>query len=321
MPRDPRIEEAYARIGSYASMLEPDQNIDRRHAKRTVPMQVLSLGMSRTGTLTMQRALEILGYPNPYHFSSMYGNILDSDMWVLSMQAKEKQYSYISSTYGASEPVTPARLDEASSVALTDAERGALSKGHFDALLGHCGAVTDSPCVHFHAELISQYPDSKIVLVERDPEKWIASLNTLKKGSRGWMAPILRKLDPGWYGRIYAVGFGFFSCLCRTKRGSVPTDEAAVAGYRLHYEEVRRETPRERLLEYELGSGWGPLCEFLGKDVPEGVEFPRLNEGQSIQDMFEVMRTKAMGRVAQNLGIGAGVVAVGVGLWTRWRSR
>ena len=53
MPRDAKVEKAYSRIGSYARMLEPDQNIDRSRAKRTVPMEVLSMGMSRTGTLCM----------------------------------------------------------------------------------------------------------------------------------------------------------------------------------------------------------------------------------------------------------------------------
>ena len=36
--------------------------------------------------------------------------------------------------------------------------------------------------------------------------------------------------------------------------------------------------PPERLLLYRLGSGWGPLCEFLGDKVPDGP-FPRGNEG------------------------------------------
>ena len=61
----------FKRIGNYARMYNPSQNIDRRHAKRTVPMEVLCLGYSRTGTLTMQKAMEILGYPHPYHFSSV----------------------------------------------------------------------------------------------------------------------------------------------------------------------------------------------------------------------------------------------------------
>src|SRR6187402_2001679 len=39
------------RIGNYAAMLLADQNIDRRNCRRVVPLEVLSLGYSRTGTM------------------------------------------------------------------------------------------------------------------------------------------------------------------------------------------------------------------------------------------------------------------------------
>lgn len=61
----------YARIGNYARIYNPDQRINRLHSHRTVPLEVLCLGMSRTGTLSMQRACQILGYPNPFHFSTL----------------------------------------------------------------------------------------------------------------------------------------------------------------------------------------------------------------------------------------------------------
>ena len=63
--------------------------------------------------------------------------------------------------------------------------------------------------------------------------------------------------------------------------------------YREHYELVRRVTPKERLLEYRLGSGWGPLCEFLGKPVPE-VPFPKTNETDVLlRQVAELIRRRA----------------------------
>jgi hypothetical protein len=53
--------------------------------------------------------------------------------------------------------------------------------------------------------------------------------------------------------------------------------EHAIAVYEGHNEEVVRHVPPERLLVYEAKEGWGPLCEFLGVGVPEGLPFPRLN--------------------------------------------
>lgn len=34
----------------YPELFQPDANIDRRTCRRTIPMEVLSLGLSRTGT-------------------------------------------------------------------------------------------------------------------------------------------------------------------------------------------------------------------------------------------------------------------------------
>lgn len=50
--------------------------------------------------------------------------------------------------------------------------------------------------------------------------------------------------------------------------------------FREHNEEVRRVVKGQGrdLLEYWVGDGWGPLAEFLGVDVPEGVEYPRRDD-------------------------------------------
>ncbi|KAK8008301.1 hypothetical protein PG991_010852 [Apiospora marii] len=37
--------------------------------------------------------------------------------------------------------------------------------------------------------------------------------------------------------------------------------------------------PAGRGFEKDTGSGWEPLCEFLGKKVPD-MRFPQLNEGK-----------------------------------------
>lgn len=47
--------------------------------------------------------------------------------------------------------------------------------------------------------------------------------------------------------------------------------------YRKYFEDIRASVPPTRRLEYTLGSGWEPLCTFLGKDIPD-LPFPRLND-------------------------------------------
>ena len=43
--------------------------------------------------------------------------------------------------------------------------------------------------------------------------------------------------------------------------------------------------PADRLLVYDVRDGWGPLCEFLGKPVPEG-ELPHLNKKENFKTML-----------------------------------
>lgn len=64
-----------------------------------------------------------------------------------------------------------------------------------------------------------------------------------------------------------------------------------------HHETVRRMVPKERLLEFKPGEelGWDRLCAFLGKEVPVGVEFPRLNSraawgGETVQTEDRIIR-------------------------------
>ena len=65
--------------------------------------------------------------------------------------------------------------------------------------------------------------------------------------------------------------------------------------YREHYELVRKIVPRERLLEYKLGSGWEPLWDFLEKEVPD-IEFPRINETASMNEKMAIIAGRGIRR-------------------------
>lgn len=76
-------------------------------------------------------------------------------------------------------------------------------------------------------------------------------------------------------------------------RNSTEFRQNAKEVYKRHYEEVRevlKDQP-ERLLEFRLDDGWGPLCRFLGKPVPD-VPFPKVNEGAEHDEMLKVVYTK-----------------------------
>ena len=61
----------------------------------------------------------------------------------------------------------------------------------------------------------------------------------------------------------------------------------AIDVFERHNAEVRRALPAERLLVYEVGDGWGPLCEFLERPVPD-APFPRVNSTEEFRARFDM---------------------------------
>lgn len=56
------------------------------------------------------------------------------------------------------------------------------------------------------------------------------------------------------------------------------TDRVALQkSYLDHYAYVHSVVSPSKLLDFESGQGWKPLCEFLGKEIPDD-EYPRIND-------------------------------------------
>ncbi len=99
--------------------------------------------------------------------------------------------------------------------------------------------------------------------------------------------------------------------------GSPEDRERATEDFERHAREVAERVPAERLLVYEVKQGWGPLCEFLGVEAPEGEQFPHLNEGERFPAL---MRRAVLSELAPRLGKAASAsAAVALGLWALGR--
>ncbi|KAL2057396.1 hypothetical protein ABVK25_002449 [Lepraria finkii] len=136
--------------------------------------------------------------------------------------------------------------------------------------------------------LITAYPEAKVVLVERDVESWYRSFEGIINSYYMRINDIMEMLDPQLIGptaRLFAYVFRDRKGFSRTRRKQELQQNAKLV-YREHYAHVRAITPKEKLLNFQLKEGWGPLREFLGKDVP-GVPFPRLHGGDTLRD-FQV---------------------------------
>jgi len=60
--------------------------------------------------------------------------------------------------------------------------------------------------------------------------------------------------------------------------------------YERHNQEVIRSITPERLLIFEAREGWAPLCQFLGKPIPD-VDFPHVNSSEEFVSARPELRT------------------------------
>lgn len=191
----------------------------------------------------MRAAMKELGYTDTYHMmSTSIENPPDALLWRAAFAAK----------YHSGPPFTLA---------------------HWDALLGHCAAVCDWPAIAFAPELIAAYPTAKVILTNRPVSSWHAStLKTVHWRVQDWELRWLARLGSWGAGLYYPMLKGFFEDFFE---GDFEGRGKEV--FERHYGEVRRLVSRERLLEYRVQEGWGPLCGFLGDRVPE-TSFPHVND-------------------------------------------
>jgi len=140
----------------------------------------------------------------------------------------------------------------------------------WDALFAGYGAAVDWPACHFWRQLTDCFPDAKVLLTVRDAERWYQSAHdTIYQAMIGSLPiddPVARSQREMAAKIVLEDTFG----------GRFEDRAHAIAVYERHNAEVRRAVPPERLLVYELGQGWEPLCRFLGKPVP-AEPFPKVN--------------------------------------------
>jgi hypothetical protein len=195
-------------------------------------MRLIGAGFPRTGTLSTQAALIRLGYPC-YHMAEVLRRPEHTDAWRAFLHDE-------------------APMD-------------------WHALFADYQATVDAPAAFFHREVMAAFPDAKVLLNLRDPDKWFESFMTLN-GVMAEFVPLREgnaRLD-----RWLSVGEGLIG---RVFGGTLDRD-AVIRTFEEHNRRVQEEVPADRLLVFRVQDGWEPLCAFLGCDLP-AEPFPHLNEG------------------------------------------
>jgi len=131
-------------------------------------------------------------------------------------------------------------------------------------------AAVDWPACSFWRDYYHLYPEAKVILSVRDADSWFDSvMNTIYPHSTGMM----ESDDPGdrrraeWINELVWQG---------TFDGRAEDRAHATAVFEAHNEQVKRLCDPSRLLVFQASEGWEPLCEFLGKPVPN-EPYPRTN--------------------------------------------
>ncbi len=206
-------------------------------------IEVIGAGLPRTGTLSQKLALEELGLGPAYH-------------WVNVIADLEHQVEYW--------------------------ERALDGDGRWEEIFaGHRSSV-DWPGGYFYRELMEAYPDAKVLLSVRDPEAWERSFrDTIWTMSYGeTVMPLLSRaraeIDPRWKRYLALVDRMFWGPQGTFAAGHAEPAQL-IEQMLAHEEAVKRDVPPERLLVWEVGEGWEPLCEFLEVDVPDGP-LPHAND-------------------------------------------
>ena len=158
----------------------------------------------------------------------------------------------------------------------------------------------DNPCLSFAEELITAYPEAKVILTSRPVDDWHKShAATVHKMKTDIPFRIVSWF--GWYLRLhwrYTIP-GYHKAM----RYQYPEDFEADGkqGFEDHNNLIRSLVPKERLLELHLGDGWDPLCKFLGVDRPD-VAYPTGNTIAEISKTYEGLFEVWCGDVARRLG-------------------
>jgi hypothetical protein len=143
-------------------------------------------------------------------------------------------------------------------------------KPDWDAIFDGYQAMVDYPGCKFWRELMDHYPDAKVIHTQRDPDRWFESTQAT----------------------IFAPGSGvdnppepmkeFFGMVTSEFTGRLHDRDFMIDHFKAHSAKVIATVPKDRLLVYEAGQGWEPLCRFLGVPVPD-APYPQENSRADFQ--------------------------------------
>ncbi|HEV2346260.1 MAG TPA: sulfotransferase [Actinocrinis sp.] len=249
-------------------------------------MEVIGVGMGRTGTLSLKLALEELGYGPCYHMKEVMGR-------------RDRIKTWRKVTDGTGMP-------------------------DWDEVYSGFRSTVDWPGAGYWRELVDTYPKAKVILSVRDPEGWADSMfKTIIRFPLHRLSGIERFMynfislinppamaEPRMLDKVFRRVFGGHEF----GRDRPADREYAIESFHKHNEDVKAYVPADRLLVHDVKEGWEPLCAFLGVPVPE-TPFPRVNDTEAFQKDIVARRNRSTFQVVASTTV-IMTAALGVALLT-----
>ena len=212
---------------------------------------MIGAGFGRTGTGTLKKALEMLGFGPCHHMFEILNNQRwqDIDVFVNASQGLEVDWRHA---------------------------------------LREFRSTMDFPSCLYYKQLMKAFPDAKVILTARPFDDWYDSvMTTIWNFSNHYDGPrLLLNLIP-FYRRWQDLTDTLF-VWTDNQMGLNKTHVGL--RYEEWVAEVKAHVPPERLLVFSTkDDGWKPLCDFLGVPVPD-APFPHENKRMGLSIMVWIAR-------------------------------
>jgi hypothetical protein len=215
-------------------------------------IKIIGAGFPRTGTTTLKRSLETLGFSHVYHMKELLVNPHKLYLWKTLSETGDTDWETLYDGYDA---------------------------------------TVDFPGYPWYKEHMKKYPDARVILTVRDFESWYKSVDStvFRAGPQtpGEKIKMMGKLLTSGRARNVVKCIKFFkkTFFANELQGQFEDKEYAKSVWEKHIAEVKATVPADKLLVYDVRDGWGPLCKFLGVEEPKDP-LPHLNKKENFKEML-----------------------------------
>jgi hypothetical protein len=204
-------------------------------------LRVVGAGLGRTGTSSLQVALQQLLDGRCYHMGETFGRPEDIPVW-----------------HAAVNGTAPA----------------------WDAFLSEFVAAVDWPACAFWRELATANPDAVVLLSTR------SSADAWWKSAHDTIFQVSKRELPADAPPVFAAQMAMAEDLfANTFTPNWEDQRTAKRAYEAHNASVRAEADPARLVEWQPGDGWEPICAALDLPVPADP-FPHVNSTADFRAMI-----------------------------------